>query len=127
MELGITISGESPLWRAPTRGQCYLLPGHNLNHRKKKFCYKNKPIRAKKKKEKLIISDWTVATFIINLPAPAMLDQNSKLLVLIIKILLFQLPASKKPGKPLIISDIRKGSIAHRFVKSHYIIFIGGG
>lgn len=30
------------------------------------------------------------------------------------------LPASKKPGKPLIISDIRKGSIAHRYVPSSY-------
>lgn len=30
------------------------------------------------------------------------------------------LPASKKPGKPLIISDIRKGSIAHRFVLSSH-------
>lgn len=37
--------------------------------------------------------------------------------------LFFQLPASKKPGKPLIISDIRKGSIAHRFVKPNYIFF----
>lgn len=82
------------------------------------FCSKNEPIRAKK----LIISHWTVPTFIINLSAPTKLNQTGSCLIVIIKILFYQLPASKKPGKPLIISDIRKGSIAHRFVKTYYVI-----